>query len=285
MRSALATVLLPLVFTSLDATTSADPASDEVVISVSSRGGIRVPVEIDGQGPFSLMLDTGSSHSTLASELADRLELPVVAQARVVTAAGVQVQPVVSVGRVTIGGASVLSLMPSVVSLFELSQLEPGILGVIGQDFLIGFDFTVDYRQKRLRWSAEEAEAHDRVPLVRSGSRSLARLGGQRRPGTLLMVPDTGSAGFVIFTREGRTALEVDGLGATVGVSALSMQRAAGAAILRRLEVGSVTLRDQPAVVVEREDASAAEADGLMPLHAFSRVSFNNREAYLVVRR
>ncbi len=99
------------------------------------------------------------------------------------------------------------------------------------------------------------------------------------------MVPDTGSAGFVIFRREGRTALEVDGVGATVMVSALSMQRDAGAAILRRLEVGSVTLRDQPAVVVEREDASAAEADGLMPLHAFSRVSFNNREAYLVVRR
>ncbi len=180
MRSALATVLLPLAFTPLDASTSADPAKDEVVISVSSTGGIRVPVEIDGQGPFSLLLDTGSSHSTLASELADRLSLPVVAQVRVVTPAGAQVQPVVSVGRVAIGGASVPSLMPSVVSLAELRRIEPGILGVIGQDFMSGFDFTVDYRQKRLRWAAESPS---QATACRSCAPALARSPGSRGRG------------------------------------------------------------------------------------------------------
>ena len=63
------------------------------------------------------------------------------------------------------------------------------------------------------------------------------------------------------------------------------MRRAARGAVLRELQVGAVTLRDQPAVVLVREDSSAVEADGLMPLHAFSRVSFNHSEGYLVVTK
>jgi hypothetical protein len=51
------------------------------------------------------------------------------------------------------------------------------------------------------------------------------------------------------------------------------------------MRVGAVTLRNQPAVVLEREGSNLAEGDGLLPLHRFSSVSFNNREGYLVVRK
>jgi hypothetical protein len=99
------------------------------------------------------------------------------------------------------------------------------------------------------------------------------------------MVPDTGSNGFVLFEREGRTAVEVDRLPGFVSVSGLTRERAATAAIVRRLDVGGVTLRDQPAVVIPRPEPGAGQADGLLPLHAFSRVSWSNSEAYLAVRR
>jgi hypothetical protein len=38
-------------------------------------------------------------------------------------------------------------------------------------------------------------------------------------------------------------------------------------------------------VVLERGGARTLEGDGLMPLHQFSCVSFNNSEGFMVVRR
>jgi predicted aspartyl protease len=283
MRSALAAVLVPLSLTPLPAG-AATEASAEVSISVGPQGAIRVPVVIQGEGPFDFMLDTGSSHSTLATELAERLALPSVAQARVSTPAGVELQVVVRVGRLSVGTAAVDALLPSLASRASLERLERGIWGVLGQDFLGGFDYTVDYSRRCLRFAVDRTEPAERLPLVRRGARSLVRLAG-RRGADVLMVPDTGSNGFVLFEREGRTAVEVDRLPGFVSVSGLTRERAATAAIVRRLDVGGVTLRDQPAVVIPRPEPGAGQADGLLPLHAFSRVSWSNSEAYLAVRR
>jgi len=281
MRIARVAALLSLVVTARQVTAT----PDDVVLSLRPTGAVRVPVVVSGQGPFSFLLDTGSSHTTLSSALADRLALPFVAQVRVTTPAGVQTQPVVEVQQVAIGSASVSSLRPSVVSLAELDAMERGVQGVIGQDFLKAFDYTIDYRRKRLRWTAEPADAQARLPLVRAGERSLVELAGNKGEGPVLMVPDSGSEGFVIFERSGRTAVMVDPLGPLASVSALSMRQVARGAVLRELKLGVLTLRDQPAVVVAREGSGAVEADGLMPLHQFSSVSFNNSEAYLAIRR
>ena len=54
--------------------------------------------------------------------------------------------------------------------------------------------------------------------------------------------------------------------------------------MLRQLRIGSVTVRNQRAVLVSREGVDAREGDGLMPLHLFASVSFNSHEGYLVVR-
>jgi hypothetical protein len=266
-------------------TAGADPVPDEVVLSLRSSGTVRVPVTVNGQGPFEFVLDTGSSHTTVSSDLVDRLALPVVAKVRVSTPSGVETQPVVKVEGMAIGSARVEGLMPSVVSHARLRQMEPGVHGVVGLDFLAVFDFTVDYRRKRLIWTAEPADGHDRLPLVRAGDRRLVQLPGDDPGEPVLMVPDSGSEGFVIFERQGRTAVKVDYEDAYVGVSGLASTRAGRGARLREIRVGAVTLRNQPAVVLAREGSSSVEGDGLLPLHRFSRVSFHNREGYVVVRR
>ena len=223
----------------------AGPAQD-IPVSLSPAGAIRVPVEIDGHGPFQFLLDTGSTHTAVGSELAKRLSLPVVARTRVVTPAGPETALVVGVERVVIGSASVSGLTPSVVSLAELQRIEPGLDGVIGQDFLLAFDFTVDYRRKRLRWTAVQGGAEPRLPLVRSGDRTLVRLADGRSGQPVLMVPDTGSGGLVVFERDGRTAVTLDDANATVSVSGLGSRLTARGALLRELKVGRVTLRDLP---------------------------------------
>lgn len=273
--------LLSLVLSTAEA--AATP--EEIVLSVRSWGAVLVPVGINGQGPFTLLLDTGSSHTTVSSELVDRLALPVVAKARVSTPTGVQIRPVVRLEHMAIGSASLAGLMPSVVSRAQLRGMESGVDGVIGQDYLAAFNYTLDYRRKRLRWTAEHGDARLRLPLIRAGDRSLVQLSGNGRRTPVLMVPDSGSEGFVIFERDDGTAVTVDDMDQFAGVSTLVLRQQGRGAVLRELQVGAVTLRNQPAVVLKREGLNAVEGDGLMPLHQFSSVSFNNSEAYMVVRR
>ena len=281
MRITATAALLSLTLSTAEAAAS----PEEIILSLRSTGAVRVPVEINGAGPFTFLLDTGSRHTIVSGELVDRLSLPVVAQARVRTPAGVEMGRVVRVERLSIGSASAFGLMPSVVSLAQLRERESGVDGVIGQDFLKAFDYTVDYRRKRLRFTAEAEDPHLRLPLVRAGDRSLLQLPGNAGDDPVLMVPDSGTEGFVIFERNGRTAVRVDPVSQFVGVSGLASQRVGRGALLREFQVGAVTLRNQPAVVLERDGPRAVEGDGLLPLHQFSSVSFNNSEGFMVVRR
>jgi hypothetical protein len=68
-------------------------------------------------------------------------------------------------------------------------------------------------------------------------------------------------------------------------VSGLASQQLGRGALLRELQVGDVTLRNQRVVVLERDGPRAIEGDGLLPLHEFSSVSFSNSEGFMVVRR
>jgi hypothetical protein len=265
--------------------TEAVAAPREVVLSIRSRGAVVAPVTLNGQGPFDVLLDTGCSHSTLSAELAEQFALPVVAKVRVSTLAAAETRLVVELERMAIGGASVEGLTPSLVSRSRLRALQSGIDGVIGQDFLSRFDYTLDYRRKRLRWTAEPDDGPARLPLIRAGDRPLVQLPGDERQGPVLMVPDSGTEGFVVFERRGRTAVMVDYASQLLAVSALDQRRIGRSAVLRELRLGPLVLRDLPAVVLGREGDRAFEGDGLMPLHHFSSVSFNNSEAFMLVRK
>jgi hypothetical protein len=256
---------------------------EEIVLSLRPSGAIGVPVVVNGQGPFMFLLDTGASHTTVSSELAKTLRLPAVAQVRVATTAGIDLRPVIRLEHMNVGSARVEALMPSVAAAVQLRGIETGIDGIVGQDFLERFDYTLDYRRKRLRWTAQQDDPHERLPLVRAGTRSLVAVSAGRRQAPVLMVPDSGAEALVVFVRNGTTALEVDEVDQLVGVSGVGSWRATRAAVLRELRVGTVTLRDQPAVVVEASGSRSVEGDGLLPLHRFPSVSFSNSEGYMLV--
>jgi predicted aspartyl protease len=258
---------------------------EPVPLSLSALGAVRVPVEINGTEPITLLLDTGSTHSILSAELSERLNLPAVARTRVLTPAGVQEALVVRVERMRIGRASRTGLTPSVVPLAQLREAEPGVDGIVGQDFLSAFDFTIDYRRKCLRWTVEHDDVQVRLPLVRAGDRSLVQLPRRAGQAPLVMVPDSGANGFVIFEREGRTAIALRDLEEEAFVSGLTSRRLARRAVLRELRVGALTLRDEPAVIVPREGEATVEGDGLLPLSRFASVAFKNTQGYLVVTR
>ncbi|HEV3215352.1 MAG TPA: aspartyl protease family protein [Vicinamibacterales bacterium] len=106
----------------------------------------------------------------------------------------------------------------------------------------------------------------------------------QRHAAALRLVPDSGAEGFVIFERDGRTAIALQLAEAATGVISLNGRTDARAAVLRELHVGDATIKGQRAVILERDRADLAEGDGLLPLHVFASVSFNSRERYFVAR-
>jgi predicted aspartyl protease len=252
------TFLVPMFVTvSVGLASVADRARPAVPIAVDDRGGIVVDVRVNGDGPFKFLLDTGASRSIVSDELARHLGAPVVAKSEVVTSAGSTMHLVVRLASVELPFARATALAAPVIPAARLLMLGRGVRGLLGQDFLSAFNYTLDYRRRRLTWDESIAcTSTAAVPLSAVEGRFVMALQGETGA-PLRLVPDTGAEVAVIF--RGR-----------VPVPSLS-----------RVRVGTSTLRDIRAIVVDRDDPGA---DGLLPLHGFSSVSFAAGGSCLIAR-
>jgi hypothetical protein len=250
--------------------------------AVDERGGITVPVTIGAAGPFVFMLDTGSTRTAIADDVAAGLSSPVVAHAEIVSSAGPEMHDIMRLERVEAAGARAPFLLASVIPAARLRSIGSEIRGVLGQDFLSAFNYTLDYRRGRLTWDGAEAAScgsRGAVPLVNAEGRYLVEVALERSSGSLRLVPDTGSDSLVLFSPSGaddsrntRDAVSVAGV---TGSARARTARAPG------LIVGDVALRSRSAVIVERD---GADSDGLLPLHLFASVSFNMHDGCMIVR-
>jgi predicted aspartyl protease len=268
-------------------TAAAFAAFEDVPFSLDPSGDILIPVTVNGQGALTFLLDTGSNRSAVASDLAARLALPVVARADMVTPTGTQTQLVVRLARISIGSALSTDLLASVIPSEQLRAAMPGVDGIIGQDFLSAFNYTLDYRKHRLMWTVESTDAsHEiRLALIPQEGRFLVELPQDARGRkSVRLVPDSGANGFVLFEGPTGSQLALDPAEGGSALVSVTGRQDARPMSLRKLQVGGVTLRNQPVVVIRRNDVGAPEGDGLLPLHLFASVSFNCREGYLVVR-
>ena len=259
--------------------------SSWVPLSIDASGAIVVPVHVNGRGPFLFLLDTGSSHSVMSRSLADGLNLEFIARTPVTTTTGREMRPVVKLDQTAIGTVRFDGLLVSIADSAQLGAIAQNIEGIIGQDFLFAFNYTLDYRRHRLSWTDDDAgDGGTRLPLVAEQGRYLVRLGSHGTRAPVLLVPDSGSNGFVLYARDGRTPLPLESASAVLSVHSLSGGQNARAMILRELKLGDVTVRDQPVALVSRDSGNRLEGDGLLPLHLFDSVSFNARDKQLTIR-
>jgi hypothetical protein len=234
---------------------AADHPRTAVPIAVDAQGGVLVDVRVNDAGPFPFLIDTGASRSIVSDDLARELGAPVVARSEVVSSAGSDMRFVVRLRSIAIASSQVDGVLAPVVPASRLTQLRRGARGLVGQDFLSAFNYTLDYRRSRLTWDEPlTCDAPGAVRLVPAEGRFLMALEDDR--GTpLRMVPDSGAEVLVLF-------------------------RAIAAA--PRLRVGAATVGDVKPLMVDRDDPYA---DGLLPLHGFSSVSFASGGACLIARR
>ena len=276
-------IVFALLVTAAHTFTLSDTAGTAVRFDLDDEGAVVVIVQIAGVGPFEFLIDSGSSHTSVTPGTAARLGARPVARTELVSAAGRRTAAVVPLGRVVLGAASVESLLATVADERLLARAGRHLDGVLGQDFLRRFVYTIDYRRRRLTWDDEPAGG-SRLALEEEGGRFLV-VAPQHDGSIRRFVPDSGSSHVVVFQRQGGEAPLALAPSGRAWLDTLAARRDVYVATVPRLTIGSATLRDLTASVVPAMDLDAPGGDGLLPLHLFARVTINARERWMAVSR
>ena len=109
---------------------------------------------VNGAGPFSFLVDTGTTRTVIDPDLANQLKVTAVGEVNVTTVLHYRRDKLVRLQDVRVGEASVSGLGAMVDKLTRQKMLAPGIRGVLGEDFLSRFDLLIDYKQRQIQFGA-----------------------------------------------------------------------------------------------------------------------------------
>lgn len=261
-------------------------ATDASTPFTSRRPGeIVVPVLLGAEGPFRFLLDTGSTHSAVTSAVADGLNLRPVARTTMTASGGTVECLVVAMPVVEVGPARLDRLTATELPAAAGVALGVDVDGILGQDFLARFSFTIDYQASRIRWH-EADHASDtggvRLILMPSQDRFVVELPQRKGGRALRLVPDSGADTLVLYGDAGR-ALVSEWQPRPAVLDSPTGSQALRPAIVDGLKIGNARLGRQRAVVLTAAPLEDAP-DGLLPLHLFASVEFNAVRRVVVVR-
>jgi predicted aspartyl protease len=242
-----------------------------------------VGVVINGRGPFPFILDTGSTHSSIAASLAAALDAPIVAKASVTSSLGQEILPVVSLATLSVGPASTDAVLATRVEDDRLGN-KTQVRGVLGQDVLGNLVYTLDFGARRIEWNPNLQGPVSRLSILKLKStqgRFLAEL--PQTHTTLWLVPDSGAETLVLYERPDLQLPPLTGSRGHAFLSTLSDQRAVETVHVSRFAVGHTNLTDVPAVLVKHDAEDSSLGDGLLPLAMFERVTFDGPRQLLIV--
>jgi predicted aspartyl protease len=242
-----------------------------------------VGVLINGKGPFPFILDTGSTHSSIAASLAAALNAPIVAKAAVTSSLGQEIQPVVRLTTLVVGPASADEVLATQVLDDRLGN-KTEVRGVLGQDVLGNLVYTLDFAARRIEWNPNLLGPVSHLSILKlrnTQGRFLAEL--PQTHTTLWLVPDSGAETLVLYERPDLQLPPLSGSRGRAFLSTISNRQAVETVQISRLVVGHANLTDVPAVLVKRDAEDRSLGDGLLPLAMFERVTFDGPRQLLIV--
>ncbi|MDZ3832150.1 MAG: retroviral-like aspartic protease family protein [Sphingopyxis sp.] len=225
-----------------------------------------VPVTVEGQGPFSFLVDTGAERTVIAKELAERLGLANGQKLRLATIGSSAIVPSFQVASLEMTN---LRLQPFDAPAFAGRHI--GAPGLIGVDMLEERRVLIDFRSETMqiletrRRARPMINSYDAIVVSARNSAgrlilSDARIGGKR----IDVIVDTGaqtSIGnpalqqLVMARRENRFPLFPTTLNAVSGEAVPAVRTA-----IKTIEINGVNLNDLP---ISFTDAQAFRALGL----------------------
>lgn len=113
---------------------------------------ILLPVEVNGEGPFEFILDTGAGTSLLSSELGQKLGVKIIGSKEGQSAGGAISVSLAQVNSLAVGSVKLDDVDVGLVDLSHIGKtVGAKIDGDLGYNFLKHFRVTLDYRQSEIR--------------------------------------------------------------------------------------------------------------------------------------
>jgi predicted aspartyl protease len=113
---------------------------------------ILLPVEVNGEGPFEFILDTGAGTSLLSSEVGQKLGIKIIGSKEGQSAGGAVSVSLAKVSSLAVGSAKLDNVDVGLVDLSHIGKtVGAKIDGDLGYNFLKHFRITLDYRKSEIR--------------------------------------------------------------------------------------------------------------------------------------
>src|SRR5204862_5661269 len=136
-------------------TATVSPSSTKVAFRLA--GGIQplilLPVQVNGEGPFEFILDTGAGTSLLSSELGKKLGVKILGSKEGQSAGGAVSVSLAKLSSLAIASVKLDDMDVGVVDLSQIAKtVGVKIDGDLGYNFLKHFRITLDYRRNEIRF-------------------------------------------------------------------------------------------------------------------------------------
>ncbi len=248
-------------------------------------------VTVNGAGPFDFEIDTGSTATVIDRDLARQLSLSLVDSSLMRTVTGLTTLPRYRLDSLTLGSRSARNLIVPCAELREIHAVNSKIRGVLGQDFLSGFNYILDYRAQCIEFEEDGEFANTlqgaRLPVERDGGRVLIITqpsSAQKRACKLVM--DSGTSTVVVFkaaSRDSDFEIELD-LNGGFNASTVTGTQTISTGRLRKLQIGTERLSWLPVMVVDNRAAVEGRLEnGLLPTSLFRSIYFNNTQNFVIL--
>jgi predicted aspartyl protease len=137
------------------ATATLSPSSAKVKFRLAGGAQplILLPVEVNGEGPFEFILDTGAGTSLLSPELGQKLGIEVIGSKEGQSAGGAVSVSLAKVDSLAVGSTKLNDMDVGLVDLSHVGKtIGAKIDGDLGYNFLKHFRITLDYRRNEIRF-------------------------------------------------------------------------------------------------------------------------------------
>jgi aspartyl protease len=263
-----------------------NPASNRLHFKVIAGSVIIVPILVNGRGPYHFVLDTGTESTLIDTDIAAQLDIAAVDRMRLESSNGSTVLARAFASEISMGPMRVLNSEVLIGSLNAVHSVDPQIRGIVGQSFLRHFDYILDNvhsilelvmkpgQQTAIRGIRLDLRRTDAVPTL------AATLNDSLHTRLVL---DSGASNLTLYRGSRNAAWHY--LGAASKAELRSSLWADQVAVKRvpYLEVAGYVFRNLEAALLNGN--SNREVDGMLPTHLFSKIYFNNSDAYVILAR
>lgn len=260
------------------ATATLSPSSAKVKFRLAGGAQplILLPVEVNGEGPFDFILDTGAGTSLLSSQLGEKLGIKIIGSKEGQSAGGAVSVSLAKVDSLGVGSARLEDVDVGLVDLSHIGKtVGAQIDGDLGYNFLKHFRITLDYRANEIRF--DDPKRFEPAGRSAAVTEIAMRLASPAKPLLLVDVYANGRGPFqfAIDTGTSTTAITPE-LAKQLGVTSSPIGAATTggahvnvtAGVLQSFQVGGARIHDSTVVVADfftmLSNALGAKLDGIV---------------------